>query len=133
MRAIHFICRRDGEGHRNLIENEGSLDKSGNWYITEQDASWARGGLIFLHPMKKHPAFYGGFIVDYSKVEIDHKPKSERIQFEVNPIENFGKLSVSWNGFSHQRAHYSGKCTLPLEDQNALEKHLKSIGANNIL
>ena len=92
MRAIHFICRCDGEGHRNLIENEGSLDKSGNWYIAERDAKWARGGLIFLHLMKKHPAFYGGFIVDYSKVEIDHKPKSERIQFEVKPNRQYWEI-----------------------------------------
>lgn len=133
MKAIHFICRREGNGYRNLNENAGSYDTSGNWYITEQDAKWATGGLIFLHLTKKQPAFYAGFIVDYSKVEIDHKPRSERIEFKMTPIDNIGKLSVSWNGFSHQSAHYSGECTLPLEDRNALERHLKAIGAGNIL
>jgi hypothetical protein len=70
--AIHFICRRQGLGLRNLHKVKGEKDRwvSSCWTIPERDAQQLVGGWIYLHPEgKTNLSQFGGRILSFESCE----------------------------------------------------------------
>lgn len=120
MKAIHFICRKEGPTFRNMsigkkIDPRHSFEivtgeaVSGYWDIAESDAAEVVGGLLFLHSTKADKAGFIGKITDFETVIIEDKGRSDRIAFKVKIINSKG-YDIPWSreGANHAMAHSSG-------------------------
>ena len=132
MKAIHFICRKEGFTFRNMsignkIDPRHSFEivtgeaVSGYWDVSESDASELLGGLLFLHATKADKASFIGKIIDYQPVVIEDKGHSDRIAFKVKVIPSKG-YDIPWSseGAKHALAHSSG--LVPVSVDNKTEQ-----------
>lgn len=140
MKAIHFICRKDGFTFRNMsignkIDSRHTFTitpgeaVSGYWDVSENDARELVGGLLFLHSKKSDKAAFIGKIIDYQPVVIEDKGHSDRIAFKVKVINSKG-YDIPWSseGATHALAHSSGVVPISVN-----EKTSKLIGEANKL
>ena len=120
MKAIHFICRKEGISFRNMsignkVDPRHSFAitpgeaVSGYWDVSETDAKELVGGLLFLHATKAENATFIGKVVDYQVVVIEEKGHANRIAFKVKVI-NSKACNIPWSseGATHALAHSSG-------------------------
>ena len=131
MKAIHFICRKEGFTFRNMsignkIDPRHSFEivageaVSGYWDVAESDAAELVGGFLFLHSSKADKAGFIGKITDYQPVVIEDKGHSDRIAFQVKIINSKG-YNIPWSseGAKHALAHSSGVVPMFVNDKTA--------------
>lgn len=97
MPKIHLICK-----DRNLIWASCHPEyKSGNWDLTENEASTLVGGLILFHQSKKQVSYFGGIITSYEVLYDDKK----KIVFTLTSVHE--AKNVTWEGNLHHRSRKS--------------------------
>ena len=132
MKAIHFICRKEGITFKNMsignkIDPRHSFEinvgeaVSGYWDVSEASAAELIGGILFLHSTKSENASFIGKIIAYEPVVIEDRGHPDRIAFKVK-IVNSKAHNIPWSseGANHALAHSSGVVSAP-DNHNLLE------------
>ncbi|MDJ0860088.1 MAG: hypothetical protein QNJ03_13465 [Dinoroseobacter sp.] len=108
MKAVHFLCERDGIGLHNLklVDKERFVYESGYWAISASDAEHVINGMIFLHGAKSKPSEFGGQIIGFREEILPEFARQKRVVFIFRATKS-GR-GVRWSGKSHAMSHYSG-------------------------
>jgi hypothetical protein len=106
--AIHFICKREGIGRKNLgrVSGRAHVWRSGFWDLPLKEAQALVGGWVYLHETKSDPADFGGLVVNalpYKHEGVVHQDRVMLI-FEARTAAR----GVAWRGMDHSRAWTSG-------------------------
>lgn len=102
MPSVHFLCR--GRLHLHKVIDSPDYE-SGNWPVSEAEASELVGGMIYLHETKAERSYFGGRINSFRAIVTDD-PNPFRIVFRLTALPE-GK-GASWKGAGHGMASKSG-------------------------
>jgi hypothetical protein len=107
---IHLICR-DQLGLR-CVDAKANLYDSGDWLLSEDEASGLLGGTAYFHQTKSKPSYFGGVIQSLRAIgdgpDDDQSPGRSR--YVLTLTSRAEAKGVGWDrrGLSHGMAWSSG-------------------------